>query len=340
MTTLFLHNDPTLESSWRSIVLLGVNVASYKFALAKSILDLAAKETTLIRLEDLAVPFSKHICDHLKICDKQITSSKSTFLQACRDFNAGTVSQDELIHKTVKLGFNNVIDAFHIVSHGPVPFKFFEDRRTDDQKSIVITDDLLRLKESKHFINLPHEVEARWRLVETSWNLNLSRRCLEVFYDGYEDLYVKPALERQNITSCRKALNGYQKGKCFYCNRHISVRPGDHELADIDHFFPHLLKKFMPSTNFDGVWNLVLSCPDCNRGENGKFERLPNIIFLEKLHRRNNYFIESHHPLRETLMLQTGKLEKHRTDYLRQMDNKAIQLLIHRWTPRDTDLAL
>ena len=41
----------------------------------------------MIKLEDLAVPFSNHLCDHLKNNDKQITSSNSEFLNTLRKFN-------------------------------------------------------------------------------------------------------------------------------------------------------------------------------------------------------------------------------------------------------------
>ena len=39
--TLFQETHPSLESYWRSVILFGRNVASYKFALAKSLLEIA-----------------------------------------------------------------------------------------------------------------------------------------------------------------------------------------------------------------------------------------------------------------------------------------------------------
>ena len=39
--------------------------------------------------------------------------------------------------------------------------------------------------------------------------------------------------------------------------------------------------------------------------------------------------------LRETLIKQTGKTEILRTQYLQQVDNRAIDLLIHRWEPKE-----
>lgn len=73
----------------------------------------------------------------------------------------------------------------------------------------------------------------------------------------------------------------------------------DLDLADVDHFIPYTLgTEFEEDLN--GVWNLILACQSYNRGANGKFARIPSFEHLERLHRRNEFFIESHHPFRET----------------------------------------
>ncbi len=87
----------------------------------------------------------------------------------------------------------------------------------------------------------------------------------------------------------------------------------------------------MPDVNIDGVWNLTLACPMCNRGPNGKFSKIPAIKYLERLHKRNEFLISSHHPLRETIMNQTGKTERRRRYYLQAVDQLAINALVHRW---------
>ena len=55
--TEFQINDPSLESQWRALILFGKNSATYKFAFAKSLLELIEKETTSISLNELAKPF-------------------------------------------------------------------------------------------------------------------------------------------------------------------------------------------------------------------------------------------------------------------------------------------
>jgi hypothetical protein len=91
-------------------------------------------------------------------------------------------------------------------------------------------------------------------------------------------------------------LNGYQKGKCFYCFADIYLE--GLAIPDVDHFFPHVLK-VVGFDGIDGVWNLVLACQQCNRGIGGKSDRVPTLHLLERLHLRNEFLIESHHPLRD-----------------------------------------
>ena len=68
----FKEQYPSLESYWRSIILFGRNVASYKFALAESLLDIVPTGQTVITLEELADPFSKHLCRHIAKSPKTI----------------------------------------------------------------------------------------------------------------------------------------------------------------------------------------------------------------------------------------------------------------------------
>ena len=83
----FLPTQPSNEDYWRGIVLLGRNVATYKLALAKSLLELAPAGETFITMEELAVPYAHHPAEHLKKAQRQITSSRSQFLDTCRKFN-------------------------------------------------------------------------------------------------------------------------------------------------------------------------------------------------------------------------------------------------------------
>ena len=82
-----------------------------------------------------------------------------------------------------------------------------------------------------------------------------------------------------------------------------------------------------------------MSCKSCNRGENGKFAKLPSIKLLERLNKRNEYFCSSHHPLRETIMSQTGNTIEQRKSFLQKCFNEAKGKLIHTWEPKPKDIA-
>jgi len=381
--TLFQETQPSLESYWRSVILFGRNAASYKFALAKSLLEIAPTGKTVITLEELADPFSRHLCEHIAHSPRQVTSPSSGFLDACRSYNDGTSTHEALLQATVKNGFNNVIDAFHIVNNGALPVQFYTKDYSARSRKIILTDEIFKLQDTAFFADFAKETESRWRLVETAWEQNLSTGLLDVKYSEMGDLlYIDTAkYRRKTVTSARAALNGYQKGKCFYCFDDISIgeleeaSPAAHfdesdaasdepeyakilrvsetrppygidpetkiglkvlfssgsSLCDVDHFFPYTLQRYIPEVNLNGIWNLVLTCKHCNRGEDGKSARVPAVKYLERLHARNEFLINSHHPLRETLMYQTGVQPADRITFLKAMDAFAINNLIQRW---------
>jgi 5-methylcytosine-specific restriction endonuclease McrA len=329
----FQQQHPSDDSYWRSIILFGRNVASYKFALSKSLLEILPTSNTVISLDELAEPFSRFVCEHIANAPRQSTSASSKFLSACRKYNQGEASKESLLNTTVQLGFNNVIDAFHMVNEGSIPKPFFEKDFSSRRKNIILTDEIFRLQEIPFFDNLKNETESRWRLVETAWELGISKHLLGMQYDDEQQLLFvnQDIAKRKDVTSARDALNGYQKGKCFYCNDDISLVENGAGLCDVDHFYPYMLQPYLKHINLNGIWNLVLACKECNRGAYGKFARIPEPQYLDKLHSRNEYLITSHHPLRETIMAQTGGTEALRIQFISNVDQSAIDLLIHRW---------
>ncbi len=321
---------------FRSVVLRAANVASYKFALAKSILSLAGAGATEASLEDLAVPFSREICGHLKEVDTQTTASGSRFLDACRHFNAGRISQDELVSTTALLGFNNVIDAFHVVDRSDVNTRFFVDERQQSLRGIRFTDELLALASGTDArMPLEAEAESRWRLVESAWHeRRATGTTLRVEYDRPSEMIVRGMLgHRRHITWVRPSLSGYQAGACFYCSAPITPLLGLESSADVDHYFPHMLMARGVLLDLDDVWNLVLACAVCNRGPSGKFHQLPHGDYLEWLWQRNERLIASHHPLREAMIAATGSTPNARLDFLRSVQTRATEYARSDWRP-------
>ena len=333
--TRFQINDPSLESQWRAIILFGKNSATYKFAFAKALLTLIEDQKTEISLQELAAPFADSIVEHLIKNDKQGNSSSSKFLDGCRKYIKGELEQSQLYSITEKYGFVNVVDAFQNVNGAAIPNLFYEKSYTPNGKKITVTDNLLKIKELFQYRNLDQEVEARWNLVETAWQLQINPNLLEVQYDEDRCLFFieNRFMSRIDITSVRDSLNGYQKGKCFYSYQDISVYKNDNNICEVDHFLPHLNKNHhhRNGANINGVWNLVLADGSINRD---KRARIPERRFLERLYNRNEFYIESKHPLAETIINQTGATKEKRIKFLAQQYNLALENSIHQWKPK------
>ena len=132
----FYELNPSNENYWRAIILFGRNVASYKFALAKSLYDLRKQ---------------------------QATSPSSKYLDFCRQYNRNEISHGELIEATKRFGFNNVIDAFHNVHNKDIDNRFFYDERKTNG-GIRLSDNFYQVAESPSFYDLNQETESRFFL--------------------------------------------------------------------------------------------------------------------------------------------------------------------------------
>jgi hypothetical protein len=140
-------------------------------------------------------------------------------------------------------------------------------------------------------------------------------------------------MRRVDITSVRDALNGYQKGKCFYSEFDIFIEKNHPNVCEVDHFFPHINKKehAKNGANINGVWNLVLSDPDINLKKRTK---IPNKELVMKLYKRNEFYIESKHPLAETIINQTGINPSTRRSFIQKQFDIALQNSIQIWNPK------
>lgn len=316
----------TSAGDWRHIVRFGRNVASYKFALGRALLGLGARQQTFVPLQDLAVPYAAGICEHLQVEDRQSTSAQSKFLDACRSRNRGELDAAQLAEVTVRLGFANVVDAFHVSRGGqPTQTRFFVDERANRQ-GITLTDHLLELANGQQSAVLPREVDARWNLVQMSWGLGLDARLVAFEMTPDEDaidLYAPTRLRRGPITGVRDALSGYQDGCCAYC-RSPFTDIGTSRVA-VDHVLPFvLMTREWEDGDLHQVWNLVLACYACN---SAKRDRPPAAAWMPWLEQRGEYLIASHHPLRETLISQLGPDHGSRHETLRRRHTAATEMI-------------
>jgi 5-methylcytosine-specific restriction endonuclease McrA len=334
----FQDATPSPAGDWRHIVRFGRNVASYKFALGQALLELAAQQQTFVPLPDLAVPYAAGLSEHLQVEDRQTTSAQSQFLDACRSRNRGELDNAKLAEVTVRLGFTNVIDAFHVSRGGqPTETRFFIDERASRQ-GITLTDHLLELANGQQAKVLPREVDARWNLVQMSWGLRLGTRLVsfEMIPDeDAVDLYAPARLRRGPVTGVRDALSGYQDGRCAYCHTEFTDI-GTSRVA-VDHVLPFVLMSHgWQDGDLHQVWNFVLACYACN---STKRDRPPAADWMPWLEQRGEYLIASHHPLRETLISHLGPDPAHRHQTLARRHTAATEMLPP-WSPTVTRSAI
>lgn len=342
----FINSDNSLETNFRSIFLLGANSATYKFALAKALLELKNRSLTFISLEDLSPLFAKHLIKHIKSDKKQMTGKgTSKLLNALNLYAQNQISEDFMLNVTKAEGFKCVLDAFHNLPKNQKAIPFFEKAVQDRKQGILITDELFHLMNSDEYHNLSNEIEGRWNLVESAWT---EESTIHVQYDiDTENLYyLKPVSNnsfmhshlRTNLTPVRKPLNGYQKGKCFYCFKPISIESKQINTCDVDHVIPMSVQ--FGSTydlQLNEIWNLVLACQECNRWEHGgKSGHMPLQKFIQRLYKRNEYFIESNHPLKENILLRTGNTSEKRLDFLMKRFSFSCTIRNESWSPRHT----
>ena len=54
---MFKIENPTGDVQWRNLILFGKNSATYKFAFAKTLLEIVGQEKNTVTLDDLIDPF-------------------------------------------------------------------------------------------------------------------------------------------------------------------------------------------------------------------------------------------------------------------------------------------
>ena len=124
-------------------------------------------------------------------------------------------------------------------------------------------------------------------------------------YDKDGNIYSEHNNERKNLRSAVDVLLPHQNNKCFYCNRKVNVNTTSNmdDFPDVDHVIPHSFFRDLEISP-DGIWNLVISCKECNRGLNGKFDSPPSYNYFNDLIIRNILFSEEHkHSLKNSILL-------------------------------------
>jgi len=288
-------------TTFRTILLFGRNTSTFKFAYCSALLKQNPKNE--IKLSDLSNDFLSELYSHYKNCQSQWTTGKNSISEAF-DLYELNGDWESVIKSSEKILFNYVLDAFHNVGGSSIENKYILFENDKKSKKIILTDSINNILQNEDLKNtIIEENQTRWLIVEEAWKNKLSPNMLE--YNSGEFISVSKTHERVNIRSAINVLLPYQNGNCFYCNKTLNKKANksDHDFPDVDHFIPFSLFKKINYINPNGVWNLVLSCMECNRGVDGKSDIPPSEIYFYKLLERNLRFaLEHSHSLHNTIL--------------------------------------
>lgn len=97
---------------------------------------------------------------------------------------------------------------------------------------------------------------------------------------------IEESAKRNDLSYYRQILyEEFENTNCFYCGKTLNPKK-----IDVDHFVPWSFIKD------DNLWNLVLTCPSCNRSKNDK---LPDNRYLEILIKRNDKIYYKHKDMKK-----------------------------------------
>lgn len=289
----------TNEDFFKGIVLFGLNAATYKMALAQTLLNASRNQFNELLWGDLSENYFNAYLNRLESnpMPQQGNPNRLTKMERIvKEYQLGVLTESEAIQKVGDTAFEDVVPRFQTIgTDKSIVANYFYD--IEQGKRLVLKDSLLDL--SKNQINtLESEIAARWGLLEGAFSINQS--SFELAND-IREIYLKDGYERKSLTHNIPFLSGYQGNVCFYCGEPM----GDD--IHVDHVLPRQV------INHDEVWNLVLAHSDCNLL---KSDRLVGEHFIRKLIARNENIMGSNHPWKSKIQTALGTTSKRRASTL------------------------
>jgi 5-methylcytosine-specific restriction endonuclease McrA len=318
----FYGTAPTPQAAWRTIVLLGDNTRTYKFALGHALLESAISGKTYVTLEELARIYSLEMAKHSEYPQgPSVDPSSTTDMLSILARERATTLQigqptELLVQAAIKSMPGMVMQKFHNIPDGFVrDFDFYSLEKVNGLQVVQFSDQLMQVASSPDLTVLKDELSSRWNIVEASFSPEIggTLRIQGVvasadreFLELRRNVAGVNVLRRPQIARLRPALTGFQSGLCFHCEQPLSDMP---ETPHVDHVIAraYVARKFLTSdfwrgVDIDGVWNLVVSHADCNIS---KRDKPPTAKMLQDLRTRNDLAIRSNVPVSQTIRLVT-----------------------------------
>ena len=301
---------------WKGIVLYGLNQATYKIALGKTILELASQDKEAVEWDQLSKVYLDTYIERLKTNynPQQSNPSRKTKMERIIDsLNKGLIDYEGAIYSVGTDAFNDVVPRFQTIGTDKdiVGEKFYH---FDFGKKLYLHDATFQINETSKK-ELSDELDARWSLLEGAFSLAHGDFKLS---NDVREVYLENSYTRTNITGNIPFLQGYQGNTCFYCGEKI----GDKDVH-VDHVLP---RQFI---QHDEIWNLVLSHSICNMNKN---DSLIGKHYFDKLVARNENIMGSNHPWKKKIADALGDTPvKRNKSMLYHYENAKIVLKNNYW---------
>jgi hypothetical protein len=315
-----MPNEFNNADYWKGIVLFGLNAATYKMALARTLLDFAKLGNHKVEWNELSDKYLDQYTVRLA-SDEQPQQSNPYRLtvmeRIIQDLNVGKISRDDAVNKVAEKGFVDVVPRFQTIGTDKHIVKnYFYDIQFG--KHLELKDTLLGF-DNTLIDELDGEILCRWSLLEGAFSINQGQFHLA---NDIRGIYLIDGYERKALTSNIPFLSGYQGNTCFYCCEAL----GDE--IHVDHVLPRQV------ICHDEIWNLVLSHKDCNLL---KSDKLVGEHFITKLIARNENIMGSNHPWKHKISTSLGSTPKKRSSCLEQhYDNVKSVLGTNYWGGSDS----
>lgn len=270
---------------WKGIVLYGLNQATYKIALGKTILELASLGKESIDWHQLSKYYLDNYINRLKenaLPQQNNPSRKTKMERIIESLNKGIIDYSKAISLVEKEAFHDVIPRFQTIGTDKeiVGEKFYH---FDFGRKLYLHDSTFKIVENSK-AELIEELDARWSLLEGAFTMVHGDWQLS---NSVREIYLENGYSRTNITGNIPFLQGYQGNICFYCGE-----PVDKNDIHVDHVLP---RQFI---QHDEIWNLVLSHSICNLHKN---DSLVGEHYFKKLIARNENIMGSNHPWKKKI---------------------------------------
>lgn len=299
---------------WKSLVLYGLNAATYKIAFGKTLLDFAQNGQSNVTWEQLSKAFLDHYIARLNVESPMPQLSHPTrrteMEKIIARHRAGMLDYGQAVTEVGLNAFDDVVRRFQNLGRIEFQGKFYQ---FDHGKCLTLTDSVFEIASDRPE-ELTAELDSRWGLLEGAFKIGNEAYQLN---NDLRLIYIENGYERKNITDNIPFLQGYQGNTCFYCSELI-----DSTDIAVDHVLPRQV------VYHDEIWNLVLAHNLCN---GYKTDRLVGPHFIQKLIARNENIMGSNHPWKKRIEAAIGATKTARSRTVKEHYTRVGQILGHNY---------